>query len=77
MFLHLFMLIMLCVIESANGKIFTGFCIEPCCGVMSLCAERVAALNMFMQSGQIRVKRLIAFRENFPSRGESGMPCGG
>ena len=36
-----------CAIESENGEIFTGFCIESCSGVMNLCAERVAALNMY------------------------------
>ena len=35
-----------CALESENGEIFTGFCIEGCSGVMNLCAERVAALNM-------------------------------
>ena len=38
-----------CALESENGEIFTGFCIESCSGVMNLCAERVAALNMFVQ----------------------------
>ena len=41
-----------CAIEAEDGKIYTGFCIEGACGVMSLCAERVAALNMYIQSGQ-------------------------
>ena len=35
-----------CALEAENGEIFTGFCIESCSGVMNLCAERVAALNM-------------------------------
>lgn len=65
-----------CALESENGEIYTGFCIESCCGVMDLCAERVAALNMFLQSGQTKVKRLIAFRDKAPDGGESGMPCG-
>ena len=29
-------------VESEDGKIFTGFCIESASGVMNLCAERVA-----------------------------------
>ena len=50
-----------CALESENGEIYTGFCIESCSGVMNLCAERVAVLNMYLQSGQTVVKRLIAF----------------
>lgn len=61
---------------STSSENYTGFCIESCCGVMDLCAERVAALNMYINSGQIVIKRLIAFRD-IASYGEgSGMPCG-
>lgn len=65
-----------CALESENGEIYTGFCIESCSGVMDLCAERVAALNMYLQSGQTVVKRLIAFRDRPPYGGGIGMPCG-
>lgn len=65
-----------CALESENGEIYTGFCVESCSGVMNLCAERVAALNMYMHSGQTVVKRLIAFRDKAPDGGGSGMPCG-
>lgn len=65
-----------CALESENGEIFTGFCIESCCGVMDLCAERVAGLNMYVNSGQTVVRRLIAFRDKAPDGGGSGMPCG-
>lgn len=65
-----------CALEAENGEIFTGFCIESCSGVMNLCAERVAALNMYMNSGQTKVKRLIAFRNKAPYGKGSGMPCG-
>lgn len=65
-----------CALESENGEIFTGFCIEACSGVMDLCAERVAALNMYVNSGQTKIKRLIAFRDQPPYGGGSGMPCG-
>lgn len=34
-----------CALESGNGEIYTGFCIESCAGVMVLCDERVAARN--------------------------------
>jgi len=65
-----------CALESADGQIFTGFCVESCSGVLDLCAERVAALNMYVSSGQTVVKRLIAFRDRPPYGGGSGMPCG-
>ena len=65
-----------CALESENGEIFTGFCIESCSGVLNLCAERVAALNMYASSGQTAVRRLIAFRNKAPDGGGSGMPCG-
>lgn len=65
-----------CALETAKGDIYTGFCIESCGGVMDLCAERVAALNMYVNSGQTKIKRLIAFRDKAPSGGSSGMPCG-
>lgn len=64
-----------CAIEAEDGKIYTGFCIEGASGVIALCAERVAGLNMYIQSGQTIVKRLIAFRDK-PPRGNGGMPCG-
>lgn len=65
-----------CALESENGEIYTGFCIESCSGVMNLCAERVAALNMYVNSGQTIVKRMIAFRDKAPYGEGSGMPCG-
>ena len=65
-----------CALESEDGTIYAGFCIEACSGVMNLCAERVAALNMYVSSGQTRIKRLIAFRDRPPYGGGSGMPCG-
>ena len=45
-------------------------------GVMDLCADRMAALNMYASSGQTKVKRFIAFRDKAPNGGGSGMPCG-
>lgn len=65
-----------CALESENGEIYTGFCIESCSGVMDLCAERVAALNMYVNSGQTVIKRMIAFRDIPPYGEGSGMPCG-
>ena len=65
-----------CALESESGKIFTGFCIESCCGVLDLSAERTAALTMYVNSGETVVKRLIAFRDQAPLGKGSGMPCG-
>ena len=65
-----------CALEAENGGIYTGFCIESCSGVMNLCAERVAALHMYVSSGQTRIRRMIAFRDRPPYGGGSGMPCG-
>ena len=65
-----------CALEAENGEIYTGFCIESCSGVMNLCAERVAAINMLVNGGQTRVKRFIAFRAQAPNGGGSGIPCG-
>jgi len=65
-----------CAIESVSGRIYTGFCIESACGVMDLCAERVAALNMYVNGGETAIRRLIAFRDKAPEGGASGMPCG-
>lgn len=65
-----------CALEAENGEIFTGFCIESCSGVMNLCAERVAELNMYVNSGQTVVKRLIAFMDKAPYGEGSGIPCG-
>ena len=62
-------------LEAEDGQIFTGFCIEGASGVMNLCAERVAALNMYIQSEQTVIKRMVAFRDN-PPKGNGGMPCG-
>lgn len=46
--------------------------------MMNLCAERVAALNMYVNSGQTVIKRLIVFRDEPPCANieGSGMPCG-
>ena len=63
-------------VESAKtGKIYTGFCIEGASGVINLCAERVAALNMYINEGNAVVKRMIAFRSEPPKK-NGGMPCG-
>ena len=40
-------------------KLYTGFGIEACSGVMNLCAERIAALNMYVNSGQKKMRRSV------------------
>ena len=65
-----------CALESESGKIYTGFCIESCSGVLNLCAERVAVLNMYANSGQTKVRRMITFSDKPPCSGSSGIPCG-
>ena len=61
--------------RAKTGKIYTGFCIEGASGVMNLCAERVAALNMYLNEKNLVVKRMIAFRDH-PPKEIGGMPCG-
>lgn len=61
--------------SAVTGKIYTGFCIEGASGIINLCAERVAALNMYINEGNLWVKRMIAFRDN-PPKVNGGMPCG-
>lgn len=65
-----------CALEAESGEIFTGFCIEGASGVIALCAERVAALDMYHHSGQTKVKRLLVCRENPPKEEENPTPCG-
>lgn len=49
-----------CAIEAENGDIYTGFCIESCSGVMNICADRLAALNMYANSGQTKNKKIYS-----------------
>ena len=53
-----------------------GLLHKSCSGVMNLCAERVTALNMYVNSGQTKIRRLIAFRDAAHDGGGSGMPRG-
>lgn len=64
-----------CALECENGEIYTGFCIESCSGVMNLCAERVAALNMYVNSGQTVVKRMIALGTARQAAAGAGCPA--
>lgn len=62
-------------VQSKSGKIYTGFCMEGASGVINLCAERVAALNMYIDSKETQIIRMIAFRSE-PPKENGGMPCG-
>ena len=62
-------------VENEDGEIYTGFCIEGASGVMNLCAERVAALNMYINTGKTVIKRMIVFRDE-PPKENSDTPCG-
>ena len=59
-------------VEAEDGQIFTGFCMEGTCGVFHLCAERAALFNMYQETGQTKVKRIITFRDQPPHGGPSG-----
>ena len=66
-------------IETEGGKIFTGYCIEGASGVMNLCAERAAAVNMLTNSDETVVRRIVAFRDKFPTSelpASDFLPCG-
>lgn len=65
-----------CALEAENGEIYSGFCIEGASGVIALCAERVAALNMYIQSGQKVVKRLVCYINGYPDGTGGWTPCG-
>lgn len=66
-----------CALEAEDGTIYSGFCIEGASGVIALCAERVAALNMYIQSGQKVIKRLACYINGTPDGvRENWMPCG-
>ncbi len=65
-----------CALESGNGDIFTGFCIEGASGVLNLCAERVAAVNMIVNSDQTFIRRILVMRDRPPFEGGSFLPCG-
>ena len=65
-----------CAIEAEDGSIYHGFCIEGASGVLNLCAERVAAVNMIVNSGQTVIKRLLVMRDKPPYREGNFLPCG-
>ena len=65
-----------CAIEAEDGQIFKGFCIEGASGVLNLCAERIAAVNMIVNSGQTVIKRILVMRDRAPYKEGNFLPCG-
>ncbi len=65
-----------CAIEAEDGTIYKGFCIEGASGVLNLCAERVAAVNMIVNSGQTVIKKILVMRDVPPYKEGNFLPCG-
>lgn len=65
-----------CAIEAEDGQIFHGFCIEGASGVLNLCAERIAAINMIVNSSQTVIKRILVMRDKPPYIDGNFLPCG-
>ena len=65
-----------CAIEAEDGQIFHGFCIEGASGVLNLCAERIAAINMIVNSSQTVIKRILVMRDKPPYVDGNFLPCG-
>ena len=65
-----------CAIEAEDGQIFAGFCIEGASGVLNLCAERVAAVNMIVNSNQTVIKKILVMRDKPPYKDGNFLPCG-
>ena len=57
-------------ILSAEGKIYTGVCIDTC-STLGICAERNAIFNM-ITNGEQKIKRVLTIMPN----GKTGTPCG-
>lgn len=65
-----------CAIEAKDGQIFAGFCIEGASGVLNLCAERIAAINMIVNSSQTEIKKILVIRDKPPYKDGNFLPCG-
>ena len=57
-------------IESTNGKIYTGVCVDTAC-TLGICAERNAIFNM-LTNGEDAIRRVLAIMPD----GACGAPCG-
>ncbi len=65
-----------CAIEAKDGQIFSGFCIEGASGVLNLWAERIAAINMIVNSSQTEIKKILVMRDKPPYKDGNFLPCG-
>lgn len=64
-------------VETEDGQIFTGFCMEGTCGVFHLCAERAALFNMYQFSGQtdkLKLRKFLPFEINLPTAKDQVCP---
>ena len=57
-------------VRSKSGKIYTGVCIDTCCG-LGVCAERNAIFNM-ITNGEYEIDRVLCIMPD----GSAGAPCG-
>ncbi len=57
-------------IETAKGSIYTGICVDTCCG-LGVCAERNAIFQM-LTNGETEIRRVLAIMPD----GTTGAPCG-
>lgn len=57
-------------ILSKSGKIYTGVCIDTCCG-LGVCAERNAIFNM-ITNGEYEIDKVLCVMPD----GSNGAPCG-
>ncbi len=55
---------------SKSGKIYTGVCIDSCCG-LGVCAERNAIFNM-ITNGEQEIDKVLCIMPD----GSNGAPCG-
>lgn len=61
-----------CALMTKKGNIYTGICIDTCCG-MGFCAEHSAIAEM-LKNGESEIKEILAVKE---SRGNAVIPsCG-
>ena len=59
-----------CALETINGAVFTGICIDVPCSI-GICAEQAAIAEM-LKNGETKIKRIVAVYED----GSILPPCG-
>ena len=61
-----------CALITKKGKIYTGICIDACCGI-GFCAEHSAIAEM-LKGGESEIKEILSVKE---TRGNAVIPpCG-